>query len=360
MAGYGDDSISINVYLLPLPGAGADLQTVLLVVPQATNSLNGSRYRSYASTDDVTADEDAGYISATTAAQLTDAFSQSYTRPETILVGRCDLVGGEHYDDAIEKCIDAGADFFGVCLQTDTASEHVLASIYVETLAATTPKVLFIQSSSVDWYGATWPAGYSTVQANKWSAIFFHDTVAQPYALCVACSRLAFDPNNQSAAFRCELTGVASYAAALTTAQKTNALANHVNLLGSGMGTDYWSDLGLNFEGRAIDHLVSAAWLRSNLLTSIQAIVRAYAARGRKLPVNTEGARILESAVAGVANQGVSIGHFDKYTDANGIEYPKTSSTYSRTNNSITITMDLFFANQVQTITVNAYLNEAE
>ena len=369
MAGYGNDSLTINVYLLPLPGTGADLRTLAYGVPKATNSLNGARYRPYLSATDAASDLAAGYISAQTASELTDVFSQTTARVEKVLVFNCDLAGAEHYADtsaatsAIDVAIAAGmtiTSFFGVAIQSDTAGEQLKMSVWCESHANDYPHIFFLQSTSVDWYGATWPAAFSTIQTNKWSASFFHTTATQPYALCVATERLAYDPDAQSAGWRCEIVGVAAYTAALTSANKVNALANHVNLLGAGMGSNFWSDLGLNFEGRQIKHLVSAAWLRYRMTESIQFMVRSLAAQGLSIPVNTSGAKQVESIVAGVAQRGVSIGHFDAYTDSNGVKYPKTSSTYSRSTNTITVTLDLYFNNEVQTIVVNAYLNEAE
>ena len=86
---------TINVYLATLARGAAGFSTVLLIVPLATNSLNGLRVVEYTTLALATAAQTAGYISAATLVAITTAFAQ---RPSitSIKVGYADLVGGEH------------------------------------------------------------------------------------------------------------------------------------------------------------------------------------------------------------------------------------------------------------------------
>lgn len=372
--GYGNDSIAVNCYMLPVPGSGADLRTVAYGVPKAANTLNGSRYRTYTSSTDAATDLAAGYISATTAAALAAAFSQTYQRPAKILVFNADLAGTEHYADtsaatsAIDQAILAGmaiSTFFGICIQNSGSAENLKMSVWCEGHNGDAPHAFFAQSNDAGWYGATWPATYSTVQTNKWTAYFYHDGAdlgTAPYALCVACAGLAPDPDQQSAGWRFPLSSVVVYTTPLTAAQKANALTNHVNLLTS-LGTQtLWQDLGLNGEGRQISHLVSTAWLKYGLISDLQNLVISYGARRQKLPVNQAGAKVVEGIVLARANRGTrhadgsGLGHFTDYTDGAGTKYPNSSTSYAGTT--ITVTLNEYFENETLSIAVNAYLNE--
>lgn len=356
---YGDGLLTINVYLAPVPGTGTNLTDVLLLVPLATNSLDGDRYREYTSTTDVDDDFDAGFISATTQGQANDMFAQTTLRPQKVLIGYVDLVAVETYLVAMDACITAGADFYYVATpQATLIAQQEALSAGVEADGFRLYAFQTITAARTDWYGAVWPATWVNFEGRERSFCLWHELDTENLAGCYAAARGAYDPTQQSAGWLGNVKEIPA-SAALTSAQETNLLANFVNLgKNCTLGTN-WVAEGNNCNGRAIDHIVSIDWFRATIQTKIYERVAKLAAFGRKLTADDDGANQIAQIVANVANDGVALGHFDDYTDPDtGIQYPKVTASANRTARSITVNAEVYFENQVTSITINAYGNE--
>lgn len=86
-----DPNVLVNVYLDPSPAQEAGFDTVMLIVPQSTNSLNGNRTMTFTSYEDAVTANTAGYISSSTLAAAAAAFAQR-PKPAQFKVGYVDLV----------------------------------------------------------------------------------------------------------------------------------------------------------------------------------------------------------------------------------------------------------------------------
>jgi hypothetical protein len=306
----------------------------------------------------VDADFDAGYISATTKGQVNDMFSQTTLRPQKVLVGRVDLVGLETYLIGMDACITAGADFYYVAVQSATIADSESVSAGVEADGFRLFAAQTVSAARTDWYGATWPAGWPNFEGRERTFVVWHQTDTEAMAACYAAARGAYDPTQRSAGWLGNVKEVPA-ATALTTAQETNLSANYVNLgKNCTLGTN-WVAEGKNCAGRAIDHIVSIDWFRVTVEAKIYETVAKYAAFGRKLTADSDGAAQIAQIVQKIALEGVALGHFDDYTDPDtGIQYPLTTATANRTARSITCNCEVYFENQVTSIVINAYGNE--
>jgi hypothetical protein len=354
---YGDALYTVNIILGPVPGVAANLTDVLLLVAKATNPLTG-RTQTFTSSTQVATALAATQISATTAAQLNYAFGQTSKRPKTIYVGYVDVVGLETYGAAytIIKAL-IGNSFFFVCDQSDDKTQQESISVLIE--AEDFLHFYISQVHDVQWYGATWPANYSLFEHREKTAVVWHETATSAQALAYTASRGAWNPDTEkSASWMGDLGSVAA-PAALTGAQEGFLYTNKVNL-GKALGTSgNFVEYGLNCNGRSIDHIVSAAWVRSALRIQFAYLVQAYASRGDKLTVDAVGGNVCLSVGMGVCRRGVSLGHFQEYTDAQGNKYPAGSYTLDLVNKKITLTLTDYFADQLREIVANVYLNEA-
>lgn len=354
---YGDSILTLNLYMSAVPGATANLTDLLILVAQASNSLNGDRYREYTNTSDVDSDYGAGYISATTQAQLTDIFSQTTKRPKKVLVGRVDVVGGETYLVGMDACITAGAEFYYVAAQSSTIADHESVSAGVEADGFRIFISQTVSAARTEWYGATWPASWPNFEGRERTAMVWHETDAEPQAMCFGASRGAYDPDEKSAGWAGNVASVPA-PAALTSGQETNLAANEVNLgKNCTLGANWVAD-GKNCAGRDIEHIVSLDWFRENVKADVYTMIATMSAFGDKLTADKQGEARIASIVQSYANEGVSKGHFVEYTSATGIQYPRVTTSSDRTAKTITCNCEVYFAQRVTSITINLYGNE--
>jgi hypothetical protein len=299
-----DNKISITVYLAASPVARASFTTVLYLVPQAANSLNTDRVREYASTDDVDSDLAAGYISATTAAALTDAFSQPHT-PELIKVGRVDLVGGETWATGLDACIAADPDFYGIVMQDRDDADVVTLGEAVEADGYR----LFIAQSASAWTSGL-PVALTNIDGNERTAVLYHDTSAEHGDLCWAVNRLFFDPDEKSAPWECRVEAVEALATGLTTTQR-NAISTASANVGLAFGSaDFYVAPGQNMAERKIYEIVTADWLKKRLEEDLTALKIELTDRGDKITVDTRGQALVLAQIRKRLLQGESVGHF--------------------------------------------------
>ena len=225
------ENVTVNVYLDPSPAPEAGFGVVMLLVPKATNSLNGARVLEVASYEEAETAQTAGYISASSLLAAEAAFAQR-PKPESFKFGNVDLVGGETYATGLTAVIAADEDFYGVCLAVRTDAEIVLVSDAVE--AASKKMLCAFQSDDASWLDAGVPAGVSTIMGtsgNERTVACYHTTDTEWMDVAVMVNRLRFDPDERSAPWHGFLArGIDDYSSAPTATQRTLAIANNANL----------------------------------------------------------------------------------------------------------------------------------
>jgi len=354
MTGYGAGILTINVSLSPTPGVGVSLTTVLELVPKATNSLNGDRFRTYTSITSANSDFAAGYISAITKAHIVAVFAQTPV-PKKYLVGNVDLVGGETYATALPLIIAAGANFFGVTDQSDVFASHELLSAAVELYAG--QYIYFCQVKDPQWYGATWPANYVNFQGREWTAVVWHETGTSAQSYAYAAAGLATDPDTKSGSWKFNLASVTA-PTALTSSQETNLETNLVNFGKAWSPATNWIAKGLNCNNRPIDHLVTAAWFKEKMRTNVTTLIQNKGVRREKLTVDDKGAGEVQAQLKSACDEGLSKAHFREYTATDGTKYPRVTMSVNTTTRTITGVPEAYFTTGADAIVINAYLNE--
>jgi hypothetical protein len=301
--------IDVVVRLGAAPLARLGFGTLNILVPQATNSLNGIRYAIYSSLSEATAAQVAGYISQDTLDILTACFAQPNVR--RVMLTRADLVGGETYPQALAAAIiAAGSQFYAVAVAvlTDQINEDIGSAVE----AASKPMIFFAQSASADLLTSGFPAGLADLDGLERTTITYHDDtdVADAPAACAwAANRLAFNLDVQAPGFMCELKSIPAYATALTTAQADFVVANKANLvrpLGSAPSF-LWP--AQSASGRGIGDRITGDWLSIRLTEDLEAFILNMSALGRKIPLTSEGQALVASVIEARLQKGVNAGH---------------------------------------------------
>lgn len=301
-----DVNISISISLDSVPTPQTGFGTVLLAVPLAANSLDGDRVRTYNALSDATADRTAGYISAATLATVTSMFAQS-PPPSTVKVAYVDLVGSETYATAIAAIDLVDNDWYCYAIQPRTDAEIVAAAAIIEAQR----RIFVLQTDDGSWLNSGIPSGLSAIATYERSIPFYHDADTAAFAEATAANRLVYDPDTISAPWNAmPIAGVAAYTTALTSTQRTDAIANNCNVACPYGGESFVVDPGVNIKGRPVYEIISADWLYARILEDIADTVVSRAASGQKIPMTPIGQALLVNRIKGVLDRGVQAGHF--------------------------------------------------
>lgn len=295
--------ISITILLDAPPVQQQGFAPLLLVDEDDGNTLDGDRYRVYTSSEDVSTDETAGYISAATASALNVGFGQT-PAPSEILVARVDTVATESYADALDAVEAETDDFYAVSLDSRTESDQT----GVETWVSTRKKLALFQTSTVDWKnGAYDPFSSEHV------GVCFHDTDTEDADVAWACNRLAFAPDSKSVGWDAPLSSVDEYSTAITSTEKSQLEDNNANvILPLGTSDTFIANegVGVNVAGRQISEIVTKHWFGIRLQERVSQLKVETAARGDKITVSASGSSKVQAVVDKLFAEGERIGHF--------------------------------------------------
>jgi hypothetical protein len=299
------NTIVVNIVLGTLPPARAGFGIPLMLVDKATNTLGGSRVKSYASAADVATSLLASEISATTAAWLNAAFSQVPT-PTKVKLAYHDTALPETLSAALTAIEAVDTDWYGTAIYSRVAADIVTWAGLIEAR-----KKLFVaQSADTSWLDSGVPIGFSTLTSYERTAVLFHDTATQAADLCWLASRLVFDPDNQSAPWEGQLRGVNAYATPLTTGQRDFVEANHANAGLPFSSATFYVSPGQNLHGRALYEMVTADWLAARISEDLQDLKLSHTDRGEKIIVDASGQVKVLAILNARLQQGEGAGHF--------------------------------------------------
>lgn len=300
--------IVVRIAAAALPATAFGVVNIL--VAQATNSLNGSRYVSYASTTEAAAAVTAGYLASGTYDVIVDLFSQPGV--QSVMVTRADLAGspGETYAQALAAAIAAGAQFYGVAVIS--IADQVNEDLGVAVLASDKPMIFFAQTASADLLTSGHPAGLADITGNGRVALVYHDDTDYddaPLAAAWAANRLAFDADVRAPGWTCGVQSIASYATALTEAQKAFVLANKANYAGP-LGTEtMWVNKAQLLDGNSIEIRYGGDWLATRLSEDLQNFMTREASAGRKIPGDSRGLDQIQGIIEARLALGVAALH---------------------------------------------------
>lgn len=347
-------TITVNVSLATLARGVAGFSTVLLLVPLATNSLNGVRVVEYTTLALAQAAQTAGYISAGTLAAITCAFAQTPSI-ESIKVGYVDLVGGETYATGLTACIAYDPDFYGVCITVRTNAEIAAVGALVETNAK---KMLFVyQSADSSWLDSGIPSGLSAMEDYERSVACYFATATEWADVAMACNRLNADPDVISAPWRLFDAAGLTTQTTITEAQRLLAIANNANVFAEYGTADFAPAPGYNMAGRQIEQVVSADWFATRIREKIQSIKLARSNDFKKIPIDLAGQAIIEAGLKELAAQAIAAGHFEEVVITPEDLTSATVLAAAIAAQRLTFRIDAQTVTDAWQFTVNAYAN---
>lgn len=298
--------ITVNVLFSTLPPSRQGFSTPLMLVDKATNTL-GARVVSLTSAADVAAALLAGTISATTAGWLNAAFSQIPT-PSKIKLAFHDTAATETLATALAAIEALDTDWYGTAIYSRVSADIVTWATLIEARK----KIYVAQSADTSWLDAGVPAGLSAITAFERTAVIFHDTATVAADLAWLAARLVFDPDNQSAPWEGQLRGIASYATALTTAQRDFAAGNDCNVGLPFSSATFYVSPGINQNSRSIYEIETADWLAARISEDVALLRLQHTDRGEKILVDATGQTKVLALLSGRLQQGEGAGHFPK------------------------------------------------
>lgn len=365
-----DPQVEVNVYLSSTTVTSTDLfGTGLLLVPLATNSLNGVRSVLYATLSEAIVARGAGYISATTLDMVRTVFAQSNSPATGVRVGYVDIVGSETYADGLLECIAHNPNFYWVCPQSRTSSDLVSLAEQVEVCgdkaAADTAgvpfkkMVCFVQSGDSGILTGTIPAGLADLVDLERTNASYHPT-STAYLDAAHSNRMSVDLSAVA-------PGWAFWTAAYVPAYPDGSITETQRLAAQSLYFDlmlvYGANtntvgLGRSMSGRQFNDIVAVDYLSAAIQEAIIDRQVALATLNKKITLDASGQLVIVAAIREVLSQQVSAGMI-RETDDQGdsavtiVAEPITAS--DRTNKRLRFTCNVLLTQSVEQVTINVY-----
>lgn len=300
-----DADIQIDVTLGAPPSSSPGYR-LLILVPLATNSLDGDEFRAYATAAQATADATASEIATSTRDRIIVALAQR-PAPDLVYVASVDLAGGspETYPQALARMEESlGDNFFGVCIESRDAAVIAAVGAAVETADS---RIFAFVTDTADFLAGNLPAALSSIDGADRSFAVYHDAATAYPDVAFFARVLATDPQVLSARGPGQLRSVAALDTAITEAQRL--LLTTLASVGLPYGPlANWLSPGISLSGRPVHELITLEWTRREMKRRIinQSITRAPA----KWPVSGVGVALLQTVLGTVAEDGIAAGHF--------------------------------------------------
>ncbi len=224
---------------------------------------------------------------------------------EAMLAGGAEALVAESYADGFTALSLLRDDWYAGTIDSRDADDIASVSAYIE---ARGDKLFIAQSSDASWLNSGVPAGFSGLTSNERTAVIYHDDDDAWADIAWAVSRLAFNPDSQSAPWDGPIT--VAELDSMSAAQRTALLANNANVaLGYG-GYNTFVDAGHSLTGRALSEVVTADWYRARIHERIASRKAGMSARGEKWPVSDIGSQLVKADADALLTQGVAANHF--------------------------------------------------
>ena len=312
-----NDLIEVSITRSPAARSATFWRTVLLLVPQASNSLGGGRRVSYPSYASASAARTAGTISAATLIRLRAMFDQT-PRIAGVVVARVDLAASETYTQALMAAAADGIDWWCVCCETRNNTTIRELAEGIEEMASTYEgrQNLIAQSSDAGCYGTLPVALSEAADATDRLSIIYHPTDVTPMAEAWAGSIAARSPIEYASPWVQRLQGAGVAASALSQVQLAAARdTNSVNVAAP-FGTDALRVFpGQTLSGRDGRELLAGDWLAWRAEVVLQDLLAARANLGLPIPLTPAGQDMVVAALSAILSEAVSIGHLEDQSD---------------------------------------------
>lgn len=352
-----DDLIDITITLSSPQAGTATLTTILILQDDVTPG--GGRFAEYASPTEVAADVTLGNLDATSQ-KIADVMFGQANPPEKILFGEVDLLGSaETAADGLDAVIAEGADFYGVLYQSRDTARQAALGVNIEAKADSGIYLLLgLQDDDADWLTTGIPAAFTTIEDFERTVMYYHDdngddAVSDRLDAAAFADRLSWDPDVTSAGWNAPVLEVDALDTAVTETQKGFLRSNNANVaLPFGTRTDTYVDKGQNLNGRPVDHIVSADWMRTRTAEAVADLITSVAERGTKITVDAQGQALVGGEIEKVFQQGVDAGHFLAYTLT-----PETITTADILAQRVRFTGEAQLATGVRAVTISLFFD---
>ena len=326
-----DPDVEVNVSLGSLTPTSNAFGRCLLIVPKASNSLNGNRTASYLTYQAAVTANGLGYISAATLKGIRTIFAQTNVPAQGVLVGNVDLVAPEGYDDALLAIVAEDPVFYLICILSRVSADIEAVSALVETMndkaAAALATVPFkycafcAQTADTTVLTGAYPAGLAGLEDREYTILVFHPTSTEWFDASHQC-RLSVDLSTVVPGWiKWPVRAVAAYpAGTITETQRLAAESINVDLLltfGNTANGLFVAGPGQNQAGRQMTEIVTAAWLATDLQVVIANLFVALALVNEKLTVTPNGQQAIVASIQGVIETGIQAGSI-RATDDEG------------------------------------------
>lgn len=333
------DTISVVVSLAALPAPAAAFDQILFIDTLANSSLagfgseatigsHGSKFIEIGATSEMTDANAAtsGSVSTQALADISGALNHDRgvgVRGKAVGLLAVDLVGGDTYETILPKLDDYGYNEWYCVVPVSRTLTTIcdIADAMVGTHASARKRVLVGQTynSAAFGNGAGWAAarvngdGDEPAETTQDRMFLVYHNTAQPAAAAIASWALSWSPDTQSAPWTFPVPSVATLTfpsgTSISTA-KSNLRTNNVNVALPLAGTNVWLDPGVSQTGRPFYVNVSADWFEARLKERLGTLKTSYGSMGIKLPLNSDGQKIILAEIEAVYTQGVQVGHF--------------------------------------------------
>lgn len=221
-------------------------------------------------------------------------------------------VGAEAFADALQACIDADPDFYGVALDSRDLGDIEDVSAAMGATVAAGSRIFIYASNDADWLTGTAPSEADDIALRERTAGVYQADTSKWHDVAWLVDRLSFDPDVQSVPWHaCPLREVGDYSASITATQRANAIANNINIVLPQGDETAVVDAGVNAKGRALDEIVTADWFSTRLSEGVNRLVVKLSSRGTKLPVTPGGQSMIKAIIDNLITTGINAGHFD-------------------------------------------------
>lgn len=315
-----DSDIQVNVYLSNLTNSTDAFQRARILVPLATNSLNGADVAVYATLAEAKVAKDAGYIAATTYEAIATIFAQSNSPAQGVSVASVDVVGSVSYGAALIASIATDPNFYlvicGSRSSTDIASVVGVVETCGDKAAADLAGYPFkhmitaVQSADSTLLTGALPSGLSSLEGKERTILCYHPTAtawfdaAHQNRLSVPLSTVMPPWVKWTAAY------VPVYPLGTINATQVAAAETiYVDLLlAFGAGEARKAGQGLSQAGRQMTNIITADWLAAVIQSTIADTQVNLADQNLAITMDAAGQQVIVGCIQSVFATGIAAG----------------------------------------------------
>ena len=314
-----DPDIQVNVYLSNLTNSTDAFQRPRILVPLATNSLNGATVAVYLTLAAAKAAKLAGYIAATTYEAIATIFAQVNSPAQGVSVANVDVVGSQSYGAALIASIATDPAFYLVICGSRVSADIAGVAAVVETCGDKAAAddagypfkhmIFAAQSADTTLLTGALPSGLSALEGYERTILCYHPTAtawfdaAHQNRLSVDLATIMPPWNKWSVAY------VPAYPlGTITAAQSELAQSIYVDLLLAYGASPGVASPGQSQASRQMTNVITADWLAATIQETIADTQVSLADANQAITIDAAGQQVVVGCVQSVFETGIAAG----------------------------------------------------